>query len=118
MEPIQGADVMVEEYIHRDLNQEIQAIGGTYIVSDEIRLTLNGGEVFYLKGYALMDTSCCGMAGCPFVHVKGKVVAWKKRKNHQGLEVSFVEPIEDEELKRMIEEILQEKELYHQIRFD
>ena len=109
---------MVKEYVHQTLGQEIMAIGGHYVVTEAVRLPFKGSEVLYLKGYALIDTSCCGPGGCPFVHVKGSLLAWKSKVDVHGQDVSLVEPIADEGLKQSIRKALQEKEVYHQIRFD
>jgi len=109
---------MAEEYVHRGLGEEIQAIGGHYVITDEVRMPFEGKQILYLKGYALIDASCCGVGGCPFVHVKGFLLDWKRKKDFLGQDVSLVEPIRGEGLKRTLQKKLQEKEVYHQIRFD
>ena len=109
---------MVKEYVHQTLGQEITAIGGHYVVTGEVPLLVNGSEVLYLKGYALIDTSCCGLGGCPFVQVKGWLLERKSKLDLHGQDVSLVEPITDEGLKQSILKTLQEKEVFHQIRYD
>jgi len=109
---------LITEYVHQPLNEEITAIGGHYVVTEEVRLPFEGREILYLKGHALMDTSCCGMRGCAFVHVKGFLIGWKIQKDLEGLEVSRVEPIVDEGMMKRIREQIQEKEIFHQVRFD
>jgi hypothetical protein len=106
------------EYDHQPLNREITAIGGYYVLTEEVRFPFEGREILYLKGYAEMDTSCCGPRGCAFIHVKGYVVDWKTRKNPEGLEISHVEPVADETTRKRIRKLLQSKEVYHQIQFD
>ena len=109
---------MAEEYVRQDLGEEIQAIGGHYVIIDEVRLPFEGKQILYQKCYALIDGSCCGVGGCPFVHVKGFLLDWKRKKDFLGQDVSLVEPIREEGLKRTLQKLLQEKEVYHQIRFD
>ena len=109
---------MIVDYVHQPLNQEITAIGGHYIVREEVRFPFEGREVLYLKGYAVMDTSCCGLKGCAFVDVKGFVVDWKMRTNPEGLEMTQVEPITDEGMRKRIRILLQSKEVFHQVQFE
>jgi len=109
---------VIQEYVHQTLGQEIIATGGHYVVTEENRLPFKEREVLYLKGYALIDTSCCGLGGCPFVHVKGSLLEWKSKVDVHGQDVSLVESISDERLKQSIHKTLQEKEVFHQIRFD
>jgi len=109
---------LILEYIHRPLDQEITAIGGHYVVTDEVRFSIAGQELFYLKGYAVADTSCCGLGGCAFVHVKGFVQDWKGAMSSEGLQISRYKNIEDEGLQEKIRDIIQSKEVFHQIQFD
>jgi hypothetical protein len=109
---------LVKEYIHQPLEQEITAIGGHYTVTEEVRFPFEGKEILYVKGYALMDTSCCGLKGCAFVYVKGFLVDWKFRKNQEGLELSLVEPVDNERIRSKIRMRIQEKEVFHQVQFD
>jgi uncharacterized UPF0160 family protein len=109
---------LIVDYVHQPLDQEIIAIGGHYITTEEVRVPFEGREILYLKGYAVMDTSCCGLKGCAFVHVKGFVVDWKVRTNPEGLEMTQVEPITDERMRERIRKLLQSKEVFHQIQFD
>lgn len=109
---------MIVEHLHQPLDQEITAIGGHYVVTDEVRFPFDGREILYLKGYALMDTSCCGLRGCAFVHVKGFVIGWKTGMNPEGLEISQIELIADERMQRRIRKLLQTKEVFHQVQFD
>jgi len=109
---------MAEEYVHCSLGEEIQSIGGHYVITDEVRMPFEGKQILYLKGYALIDASCCGVGGCPFVHVKGFLLDWKWKKDFLGQEISLVEPIREKGLKQTLRKLLQEKEVYHQIRFD
>jgi hypothetical protein len=113
-----GGQRLIVDYVHQPLNQEITAIGGHYIITEEVRIPFEEREILYLKGYAVMDTSCCGLKGWAFVHVKGFVVDWKARTNPEGLEMTQVEPIIYEGVRRRVRKILQSKEVFHQIQFD
>lgn len=108
---------MLKEYVHQGLNQEIDAIGGHYVFTEEVRFPFADREVFYLKGYGLVDRSCCGQAGCAFVRIQGFVVGWKTRLDADGNEVSLIEPILDEGMQERIREQIQRKEVFHQIAF-
>jgi molybdopterin synthase catalytic subunit len=108
----------MEVYVHQPLNQEISSIGGHYVLTDEVRIRFADREILYIKGHALMDTSCCGPSGCAFVHVKGFVKDWKVTKNSEGLEITHLEPVADRGLQKIILEMIQAKEVFHQIQFD
>jgi hypothetical protein len=109
---------LIVDYVHQPLNQEITSIGGHYIITEEVLVPVEDREVLYLKGYAVMDTSCCGLKGCAFVHVKGFIVNWKVGTNPEGLEITQVEPITKEGIRKRIRILLQSKEVFHQIQFD
>ena len=71
------------EYIHHDLNREVTAIGGHYVLTKEVRLPFEGREALYVVGYA----------------------------------ISLVEPIHDEAAQREIRQLIERKEVVHQVRF-
>jgi hypothetical protein len=106
------------EYIHHELNREVTAIGGHYVLTKEVRLPFAGREALYLVGYAVVDNSCCGVGGMAYAHVPGFIVAWKSRASDDGLAVSLVEPIDDPTARAEIRRLIQGKEIVHQIRFE
>ena len=110
---------MVIEYVHQELNREITAIGGHYVLTKEVRLPFRGREVLYLVGCAVVDTSCCGAGGCAYALVPGFILEWKSQTDGDGLAVSQVEPIRDEatqrEVRRLIE--MEEEGPVHQVIF-
>ncbi len=106
------------EFPHPKLNQPITAIGGHYVFVKEERLPFRGREVLYLVGYAVVDTSCCGLGGYGYAVVPGFLVAWKDRTDEQGRPVSRVEPIRDEPTRREIRQRIQQREGVHQVTFD
>jgi hypothetical protein len=81
------------EYVHQDLNQQITAIGGHYVLAKEVRLPFHGREILYLVGHAAFDTTCCGPGGCAYALVPGFVASWHSSQTEDGLAVSRLEPI-------------------------
>jgi hypothetical protein len=107
----------MKDYVHRELEEEVMAIGGHYTFTDEVRLPFGENEVLYLKGYALFDSTCCGASGCGYALVQGFVAYWKMRKDGDGYFVSRVKPIKDPDTRRQISRLIKEKELVQQVRF-
>jgi hypothetical protein len=108
----------VKTYIHRELNQEVTAIGGYYLLNAEVRLPFQGRDILYLTGYAHFDTSCCGAGGCSYVLVPGFIVDWKIKKNREGCHISHIEPVRDPILRRQIRGLIESKTAAQQIRFE
>lgn len=108
---------MKKEYIHQRLNQEITAIGGHYVLMKEVRLPLQGREVLYLVGYAVIDTSCCGIGGCAYALVPGFILDWRYKRNKDGLAVSQVEPIQDEAIQKEVRWLIESNETVQQVSF-
>ncbi|MBW1704436.1 MAG: hypothetical protein JRJ86_04645 [Deltaproteobacteria bacterium] len=108
---------MTKEYVHVELNKEVEAISGHYLFEAENVLKHNGREVLYLIGHAVMDTSCCGVGGCRYALVPGYLIEWKNKKDHAGNPVSEVEPISDDKSKSEIQSMIKEIEIINQIQF-
>lgn len=107
----------MEEYTHEDLSEEVRSISGYYLHIEEGTLPFNGREVLYLAGVGIVDNSCCGTGGFPFVRVPGYVVSWKGTTNDAGRLVSTVEPITDEADRAEIRRLLNDRYPYSQITF-
>jgi hypothetical protein len=107
----------VQEYVHYDLNQEVTAIGGHYVLLKEVRLPFQGQEVLYLVGHAAFDTSCCGAGGCAYALVPGYILSWKSGTNETGLAVSQVKPIHDQGVQEQVRQLIKNKEVIHQVNF-
>lgn len=105
------------DYAHAELNQEVTAIGGSYVLTKEARLPMKGREFLYLTGHAVFDTSCCGDGGCGYALVPGMIVEWRYRTNEAGLPVSKVEPIRDPALQEKIKRLILETEMVNQVSF-
>ncbi|MFP4476230.1 MAG: hypothetical protein ACLFOY_11785 [Desulfatibacillaceae bacterium] len=108
---------MTREYVHQVLGEEIRSVSGQYTVVKENRVSLGGGEVFYLVAHAMADTSCCGMGGMAYAIVPGRLVRWHFRETLDGEPVSQVEPVSDAEEQRRIESWIIREESVSQVRF-
>ena len=109
---------MVSEYTHLELGKDYATgIAGYYTPRKEIRLKYNGGEVLYVVGRAVIESSCCGIGNWDYAIVPGQIVNWQSKTNEAGLPVSEVEPISDEEVKNNIRQIIQTSEAVPQITF-
>jgi len=105
------------EYIHQELNQEIAAIGGYYVLVRESWYPYQDRAVLYLIGHAAFETTCCGTGGCAYALVPGFVLEWKQKANQDGLAISQVEPITDSETQQRIRRTLMDREPVHQVLF-
>ena len=105
------------EYIHQELNQEINAIGGEYILVKEARLPFKGREILYIVGHASFDSTCCGVSGCAYALVPGIIRDWKGRQHAAGLPVSQVEPILSQTVQKQVRSLILGKEIVHQVQF-
>lgn len=105
------------EYVHQPLNQEVTAIGGHYVLVREVRLTFRNQEVLYLVGHAAFDTTCCGAGGCAYALVPGFLQGWKSKVSPDGLPVSQVEPIHDNDIQELVRKLINKQEVVQQVRF-
>lgn len=105
------------EYVHRDLGQEVTAVGGYYCFDREARLSFRGRQVFYLAGYALFDSTCCGVGGCGYALVQGVVADWKYRINSEGFLISRVEEVGEPDAREELGQLIQAKENVQQVVF-
>ncbi len=105
------------EYIHYELNREVTAIGGHYVLTQEVRLPFKGREILYVVGYGVVDNSCCGVGGMAFALVPGFVLDWKSTTNNEGLATSLVEPVGDQVTQRENRQLIERREIIHQVQF-
>ncbi len=109
---------MRSEYVHLKLGEDIHALAGYYTPMREERLKFNGQEVLYTVGGCKVESSCCGGTGCMnYAAVPGYLVAWQSKMNKEGLPVSEVTPITDEETKTQVTKIIRDKENVSNIEF-
>ena len=107
----------MKEFIHPELNRQITAIGGRYILVKEERLACDDEELLYLTGVAVFDTTCCGAGGCAYAMVPGFVRKWKYKKTDDGSPVTLVEPVADDRLRDKIRQMIISKETVYQVDF-
>ena len=93
---------MIVEYTHPKLGEDVYALAGYYTPLKELRLKHDGREVLCITGMCAVEAACCGSRSFYYAIVPGYVVTWKGRVNEEGLPVSEVEPVTDEEAKRAI----------------
>lgn len=108
---------MFQEYVHQELNQEVTAVAGHYVLVKEARMSFGGREILYLVGHAAFDTTCCGVGGCAYALVPGFVLDWRSQINTDGLAVSRVEAIHDRDIQEQVQRLIEKKEMVHQVRF-
>ena len=107
----------MHHYVHLELNQEVTAIGGHYVLVKEVRLPFGEREILYLVGHAAFDTACCGVGGCAYAVVPGFVLNWQSQTNADGLPVSQVETIQDKDKQEQVQRLIEKREPVHQVRF-
>ncbi len=104
-------------YVHHELNEEITAIGGHYVTTKEYRIPVDNREALVTVGYGVMDTTCCGTGGCAYATVHGYVEKWKSETNEDGLEVTRVMPIRDEQIQKKLKSSILNSEQVQQVNF-
>lgn len=109
--------IMAAEYVHINPGEEVESIGGRYVVEKEVRMPLNGREVLVVYGVAVVDKSCCGEGGCRFAQVPGFILKWQAKNADDGSPVTEVEPVEDETEQKKIQEMIDKAEPYCQVNF-
>lgn len=105
------------KYVHHQLDEEITAIGGHYVVNKEYKLPVADREALVTVGYGVMDTTCCGTGGCSYATVHGFIVEWQSEINADGLAVTKVEPIRDEEIRKTLKDSILNREQVQQVNF-
>jgi hypothetical protein len=107
----------MSRYTHLELNRDILAPAGYYTPQKEVRLKYDGREVLYVLSHAMVDSSCCGKSDYCQALVPGYVVRWQTEKNKEGLPISEVEPIFDEQVRDRIRKIIRDTENISQTEF-
>ena len=115
--PVEGQLVPID-FIHPVLNKAVRTIGGSYILSQEKRLSDNDRQVLYFIGCAVVEASCCGPGGCTYALVPGYIKDWKYKTGDDDISVSRVEPICDEDEQSEIGKVIMKKESVQQVNFE
>ena len=100
----------MSRYTHLELNRDIPAPSGYYTPQKEVRLNYNGREGLYTVSRAVIESSCCGASDFSSALVPGYIVKWRAEKNKEGLPVSELEPIPDEQTRDTIRKIIKDTE--------
>jgi hypothetical protein len=106
-----------QDFTHPELGQEVTAIGGHYVFGKEIRWPFSNREILYFVGYAVLDSTCCGVGGVAYVLVAGYIRQWKYKKNNDDCFVSQIETIGDQTIQKEVRKAIQKKEMVHQVTF-
>lgn len=114
---VPGRDDRSFEYVHRGLDREVTAIGGHYRFDREVQIAFRGQQVLYLCGYALYDTSCCGLGGCGYALVQGVVERWQYRRDPEGFPITRLAVIDDPDCQRELDRLIQDQEAVSQVIF-
>ncbi len=99
-------------YVHLPIDEEIRSVGGYYKILKEGVFEFKGKKVIYVLKAAHVDTSCCGAGGLGFISVPGFLMSYKSEKNENGLPVSEVKKILDEDDRKSIRNELLKKYPY------
>lgn len=101
-------DTPVRDYAHPEINSDITAIGGHYVITKEARLPYQGEEVLYFVGNGIVDRTCCGFGAICYATVAGYVRQWKYARNADNQWLSQVEPVtaarEQDQIKKLIKQ--------------
>ncbi len=106
-----------QDFTHPNLGQEVTAIGGHYVFDKEIQMSYDNREILYFVGYAVLDSTCCGVGGVAYVLVPGFIRQLNYKKNHDDCFVSQIEPICDQTIQKKVRSIIQKKEMVNQVTF-
>ncbi len=98
------------EYTHQQLGENYYGLAGYYTPVREAVEPINGREVLYVVGRAVIESSCCGSGAWSYVLVPGYLLERQGRTTEDGLPVSEVEPIADAETKNNLSQIIRERE--------
>ena len=107
----------LQDFTHPQLGREVTAIGGPYVFGKEIRMPFHSREVLYFVGYAVLDSTCCGVGGVAYVLVAGFIRQLKYKKNQDDCFVSQIETIADQTIQKEIRSVIQKKEMVYQVTF-
>jgi hypothetical protein len=112
------SDTDILDFVHPELGREITAIGGHYVFVKEICLPYRSREILYFVGYAVLDSTCCGVGGCAYVLVAGFITQWKYKADQRAATLSQIEPIRDELIQKEVRALIRKKEMVYQVNFN
>jgi hypothetical protein len=103
-------EVTTRAYSHQKLGEEYNGLAGYYSPRREVRVEIGGRELFYVVGWAVIESSCCGTGSWEYVLVPGYLIDWKNGISDTGLPTSTVEPVDDCEARSKITELIRTRE--------
>ena len=106
-----------QDFTHPQLGREVTAIGGHYVFGNEIRMPFHSREILYFVGYAVLDSTCCGVGGVAYVLVAGFIRQWKFKKNRENCFISQIEPIYDLAVQNEVRSVIRKREMVYQVTF-
>ncbi len=99
------------EYTHLPSEEDIGPSDRSYQVQEKI-LEYKKRKILYLIVETTGVTFFCDRSSAPHIGsiiVPGYIVNWQSKKGRQGLSISEVEPIRDQETQREVRKMLQEE---------
>ena len=102
------------EYHHEPtLSQEF--VNGSYELGEVQRMNIEGRDILYRLGSALLDNSCCGNYGCGYGLVIGEAI---RTAREGGIDVSMVREISaDDAITETLRETLMKREALGVVNF-
>lgn len=97
------------DYTHTPMNEEIQMPAGCYWKTEEGKMRYKNREFLFFLGNTSEVCSCCAGYVPPrrYIMVPGYIKSWEYKQNEEGLPLTEVEPVGENEAQEAIREILQ-----------
>ena len=103
-------EVATRAYSHQTLGEEYTGLAGYYSPRREVRVEVDGRELLYIVGWAVIESSCCGTGSWEYILVPGYLVKWHDGVSQTGLPTSTVEPVDTAEARVKITELVKARE--------
>lgn len=104
-------------YTHPALNEQVTAIGGSYVFITEQIVAHQDERILVFTGHAVLDSTCCGAVGCAYALVPGIVARYRCRQDPAGRWQSRVWPIRDAAVRNSIRNMILARRQVHQVQF-
>jgi len=107
-----------EIYIHPALNEQVTAIGGSYVFAAEKLMVHQDEQILVFTGHAVLDTACCGAGGgCTYALVPGFIDSYRCGRDDNGRWLSRVRYIRDAPTRKAITARVISKSMAQQVQF-
>jgi hypothetical protein len=104
-------------YTHLEPGKETLSPSGYYKLDSELRLNYRGRSLLVTVGSSVVESSCCGASSWSYAVVHGYVITWQSKHNRAGLLLSQVQPVENEQERGEISELVRRLENVATIEF-